>query len=177
MTKKIICYADILGFSTKFQSLSTIEKREVYLSLITKVEDACHWQKCYSDTPKFNSKRCDFYWFSDAFILFSEDDYFMSSNNAIIETRLSTFFHSVKMLFLHFLSMGFPLRGGIDYGEFIGEPEKNIFLGEALINAVKMSDKHKWSGISLTPGFSDFIRPYNLWNGSLIAFPPAWFRD
>lgn len=83
---------------------------------------------------------------------------------------LKEFFISVKSLFLRFLYHGFPLRGGIDYGEFIAEPEQNIFLGEAGIQAYKTSEKHAWAGISVLSKLSDLIKNESKVNELLVTY-------
>lgn len=165
---KIVCCADVLGFSAKFSALSTNEKRDEYSLIIEAVKSACHSIQDYRrEQVTYNLKRSNFYWFSDTFILFSKDIP-PDIPDVSMEDLLPRFFHSVKMLFLRFLYHGYPLRGGIDYGEFIVDPEENVFLGNALINSYKMSERHKWAGISLTPICSKFIRKYKNQNNLLI---------
>jgi len=101
--------------------------------------------------------------------LFSNDFSFENSPDAT-EDLIKEFFHSVKMLFLRFLYYGFPLRGGIDYGEFIVDPAQNIYIGEALIRAYKNSEEHEWAGISITSDFSKLISDYGQLQGLLIDY-------
>lgn len=121
---------------------------------------ACHRASDYrKEPPVFSLKRTNFYWFSDTFILFSDDFSFAASSD-FIEDLLRDFLQSVKLLFLRFLYYGFPLRGGIDYGEFIVDPAQNIYIGEALIRAYKNSEIHEWSGVSLSSDLARRITCY-----------------
>ncbi|MFA5905992.1 MAG: hypothetical protein WC836_18820 [Desulfobacula sp.] len=154
---RLVCCSDILGFSPKFKSMPTNQKLEEYNEIIETLKSACHYICDYrTDPSEFSLKRCNFYWFSDTFLLFSNEFSFDRSDE-FIEDTLVDFLRSVKSLFLRFLYSGFPLRGGIDYGEFIAEPTENIFIGEALIDTFKNSEGHAWAGIALLPNLSSKI--------------------
>ncbi|MDO9584989.1 MAG: hypothetical protein Q7I93_00725, partial [Syntrophales bacterium] len=166
----------MLGFKKKFSKLSTKEKRDEYSGVIKAIKSACHSFQDHGTQPvTYNLKRSHFYWFSDTFILFSEE-FSSETLNIKGEELIFDFFHSAKMSFLRFLHLGFPLRGGIDYGEFIADPERNIFLGQALINSYRMSEKHKWAGISLTPECSKFVKKYKKLDDMFIDYnvPTKW---
>ena len=81
--------------------------------------------------PAYGGRRVNFYWFSDTFIIFS-NEFSFDDIEQIVEERLNLFFHSVRMLYLRFMLSGFPLRGGIDYGEFFVDPDENIYLVDDL---------------------------------------------
>lgn len=154
-TRRFVCCADILGFSQKFLSLNTKEKVETYKDIIEALKSACHAFQNYTGTqPAFSSPRTNFHWFSDFFILFSNDipatDLSIPGAFDAIESEVTNFLHCVKILFLHFLYLGFPSRGSIDFGEFYFNQDENIFIGDALIRAVTQSNQHEWAGISLT---------------------------
>lgn len=159
-SQRLVCCADILGFSKKFQGMPTNQKHQEYTKIIETLKSACHYICDYRIEPSaFSLKRCNFYWFSDTFLLFSDEfeyDYF----DEFMEDTLRDFIISVKALFLRFLYYGFPLRGGMGYGEFIADPTENIFIGEALIDAYKNAEKHAWAGIALLPDLSSRISSY-----------------
>jgi len=48
---------------------------------------------------------------------------------------------------------GWPLRGGIDYGEM--HITGNIFAGKPFINSFKLSQRLQFSGCALTPNYGD----------------------
>jgi len=167
-SKRFVCCADILGFSNKFLSLSIGNKIRKYAEIVESLKDACHSFKDYSgEQSSFQIQRINFHWFSDFFILFSDQ----ISDSKVLEdiphfqetkqTKITNFLQSVKILFLHFLYLGFPLRGGIDFGEFIHDPDQNTFLGEAMIRAVKLAEQHEWAGISLTSNSSEELLKFS----------------
>lgn len=169
-SQRIVCYSDILGFSPKFRGMPSDQKYHEYNQIIETLRSACHYSCDYRVEPaEFSLKRSNFYWFSDTFILFSdefsfndpaEDEFLSFDSDELVEDLLLDFLRSVRALFLRFLYFGFPLRGGVDYGEFIADPPRNIYIGEALIRAYKCSDKHAWAGISILPALSSRINQF-----------------
>lgn len=174
-SQRLVCCADILGFSPKFKRMHSIQKYDEYFQIINVLKSSCHNIGDYRvDPPEYSWQRVNFYWFSDTFILYSREFQFDSCEHDICPEALSDmlrdFFISIKSLFLRFLYHGFPLRGGIDYGEYIADPEQNIFLGEAGIRAYKTSEKHAWAGISVLPNLSDRISRESKVNELLVAY-------
>ncbi|MBN1184896.1 MAG: hypothetical protein JXB49_21605 [Bacteroidales bacterium] len=149
-SQRLVCCSDILGFSRKFKTMSTEQKEQEYSKIIETLKSACHYDS------ELELKRCNYCWFSDTFILYSYEFSF-ENDDKFIEDTLIRFFTSVKALFFRFLYWGFPLRGGIGYGEFIGKPTENIYIGEALIDTYKKTEKHAWAGITLLPDLSSRI--------------------
>jgi len=136
------------------------DKHQKYFRIIEALKSACHYVADYRKEPSaFSLLRCNFNWFSDTFILFS-NEFSLNHDPDSIEELLIDFFRSVKALFLRFLYYGFPLRGGISYGEFIAYPTENIFIGEALIDAYKNTENHAWAGIAVLPDLSLQISNY-----------------
>ena len=176
--KRLVCCADIVGFSNKLENFPTPEKIQKYREIIQSVKSACHWvQHPIGEDPQFSLKRTNFHWFSDFFILFSNDIYIDSPpnenheiSNAIAE-RINKFLQSAKILFLRFLWLGFPLSGGIDFGEFVFDQDENIVIGEALIHAVKLSKNHEWAGIAITPTCSKILSQYTKVREYLTSYP------
>lgn len=183
-SKRLVCCADILGFSAKFGKLLTEQKIDKYKDIITSVKSSCHsYQDCTSEEPKFSLKRSNFYWFSDFLILFSDNIDDDSSHDQIqemsdyIEEQITDFLQSVKILFLRFLWQGLPLRGAIDFGEFVFDQDENIVIGESIINTVKLSDCHEWAGITLTPNCSKMVSQYNKAKEYLAVYPVPTKND
>jgi len=183
-SKRLVCCADILGFSSKFIKLSTEQKVQKYKDIITSVKSSCHsFQDYISKDPKFSLKRTNFYWFSDFLILFSDKIHDDSSHDEIqeisdyIEEQIADFLQSVKILFLRFLWQGLPLRGAIDFGEFVFDQDENIVLGESIINTVKLSGFHEWAGIALTPNCSKKLSQYNKAKEYLASYPVPTKND
>jgi len=183
-SKRLVCCADILGFSSKFIKLSTEQKVQKYKDIITSVKSSCHsFQDYISEDPNFSLKRTNFYWFSDFLILFSNNIHADSSIDEIqeisdyIESKIVNFLQSVKILFLRFLWLGLPLRGAIDFGEFVFDQDENIVIGESIINTVKLSDFHEWAGIALTPSCSKMLSQYNKAKEYLASYPVPTKKD
>lgn len=144
-TKRFVCCVDILGFANKFSGFSSEEKIKEYLEILEIYKASCHTLINYtSPNPSYSNKRVNFHWFSDTFILFSNE---MDELNDIV---VFNFLHSIKIFFRLLLKRGYPLRGGIDFGEFIIDQEENIFIGQALINAYKSAEAHDWAGIVIS---------------------------
>ncbi|MBN2397684.1 MAG: hypothetical protein JXI32_04830 [Deltaproteobacteria bacterium] len=183
-SKRLVCCADILGFSNKFGKLPTGDKIEKYRNIITAVKSSCHFYQDYTGVePNFSVKRANFYWFSDFLILFSNsicDDSSHDEKQQIsdyIEEDIVDFLRSVKFLFLRSLWYGLPLRGAIDFGEFVFYPDENIVIGESIINTVKLSDCHDWSGIALTPNCSKMLSRYGKAKEYLVSYPVPTKND
>jgi len=58
------------------------------------------------------------------------------------------FLQTCKMFFISALRIELPLRGCITFGNTIFDVEKNIFLGEPLVNAAKGEASQNWVGVS-----------------------------
>ena len=88
------------------------------------------------------NKKVDYAWFSDSFILFTEDDTFASFSS--IELVLWEIFQN--MMFTNK-----PLRAALSVGEFYSNKERNTYIGPALIKAYDYAEKQNWIGLVLTP--------------------------
>jgi hypothetical protein len=125
-----VAVIDLLGFSHtdwKTNYLSIVTSYELALEQIV---HACR-----------NKEAVEYAWFSDTFILYSEDD------------SASSFVHvesSVRHFLQGLLNHGIPFRGGLSCGDFFAKPKQNIYVGEALVEAYKMSECHNWIGFSFT---------------------------
>jgi hypothetical protein len=182
-SKRLVFCGDILGYSNKFSGLSTEQKVLKYNEIITAVKSSCHSFNEDGEDPKSLLKRVNYYWFSDFFILFSDDIPVDNSLDEIqeisdhIELKIVKFLQSVKIIFLHFLSQGLPLRGAVDFGEIFFDPNKNIVLGDTIINTVKLSDSHEWAGIALTPSCSKMLSQYSRAKEYLVAYSVPLKKD
>jgi hypothetical protein len=84
-------------------------------------------------------------WFSDTFIVFSRRDSLRE-------------FHQIEMIgrnfFLELLLAHIPSRGALSHGRLYSQKRKNIFLGQALIDAYEYGEKQDWLGFLLSPTVS-----------------------
>ncbi|RKY24227.1 MAG: hypothetical protein DRP62_04190 [Planctomycetota bacterium] len=81
-------------------------------------------------------------WFSDTFLFFTRDD----SEDAFKYIR-STF----DIFYWMVISMKWPLRGAIGFGQLYADISKNLFLGSGVINAYEYAEKQNWIGYIVTP--------------------------
>ena len=88
------------------------------------------------------NEKVDYAWFSDSFILFTEDDTYASYSS--IELVLQEVFQ--KMMFGKHM-----LRAALSVGEFYANKERSTYIGPALIKAYEYAEKQIWIGLVLTP--------------------------
>jgi hypothetical protein len=53
---------------------------------------------------------------------------------------------------------GFPHKGGVSYGSCLCDAERNVFLGEAIVRAVRWTERQEWFGISIDPSAEEFTK-------------------
>jgi hypothetical protein len=83
-----------------------------------------------------------FSWFSDTFIIFSHGG--REKDFANVEQAGRLFFQE--------LILGrIPVRGAISFGKLYSHLAKNIFIGEALIDAYRYGEGQNWLGFLLAP--------------------------
>ena len=82
----------------------------------------------------------EFAWFSDTILFYSTDDSW-ASHCAVTEVSES--------FFDEMLLAGVPARGGLAFGEFYADKARNIFLGNALVDAYNYGEKFDWLGFVL----------------------------
>jgi hypothetical protein len=89
-----------------------------------------------------NQDRVGFAWFSDTVLIYAKNDDDDSCQN-VIET--------VQWLVFHTICTRTKIRAGIAYGEFLPDPENELFLGRALVDAYELERSQEWFGAALTP--------------------------
>jgi len=86
--------------------------------------------------------------FSDTVIAFTNSD---TENDAKAIVCLTTDF------FARSLNLCVPLRGGISYGQFQFDSNRNLFAGPALLEAYKLGESSQWIGISLDKKVAEVV--------------------
>lgn len=132
-TNRWFAYFDLLGFS----NLVRQHKIEHVLPIYEEVLDTI--------TQKANSKSgkgISYSWFSDTFILFTRSD--TEQEFALIE-------HVSRLFFQKLILNKIPVRGALTVGSLYTQQQKNIFIGEALIDTYEYGEKQDWLGFILTP--------------------------
>jgi len=127
------CYLDLLGFKDLVRTADVGRVIELYDDVIAKLEAGAHAKK---------SLGISYSWFSDTFILFSRGE----------TLQEFTFLEQAGRLFFQRLILSdIPVRGALSHGKLYSNLERNIFIGEALIEAYEYGEKQNWLGFLLTP--------------------------
>ncbi|MFP4674386.1 MAG: hypothetical protein ACLFO5_07345 [Opitutales bacterium] len=88
------------------------------------------------------STRVNYTWFSDTFLLYTNDDSAASFLDIEILARLF-----VGGLVLRQI----PMHGALSCGGFFAHAEDNIFIGPALVEAYRLCEDQNWIGFVLSP--------------------------
>lgn len=126
-------YFDLLGFQR------LVEKRD--LAFIIPIYEKILGELDRKAGPK-RKYGIDYSWFSDTFIIFAPDDSLES---------FSLMEQASRLFFRRLILKNIPLRGALTVGELYTQKKKNIFLGQALIDAYEYGEKQNWLGLILTP--------------------------
>jgi hypothetical protein len=132
-TNRWFCYLDLLGFANLI-GRSDIDR---VLPLYESALDSLH-----SIAAPKKSLGISFSWFSDTFIIFSHGGRDKDFSNVEQAGRL--FFQKLVL-------GGIPVRGAISFGKLYTHLAKNIFIGQALIDAYRYGEGQDWLGFLLAP--------------------------
>ena len=135
-------YFDLMGTSELIKSGRTEE-----------VFDAC--QEAIDRLKTWKKRHPSVYhdWFSDTFIMFSEDDSALSFT--AIEMVCRWFVFSL-------ISRNIPVRGALSCGKFYADRENSLYLGSALVDAHKWGESQDWIGFILCPSSVERLEILNL---------------
>lgn len=138
-----VVFFDILGFKDMMVRLGGDEVYKKFEKLIDLKHDIRNQTTLKNEIGKF-----DILNFSDSFIFVSEDN----SINSLewIEVIASYFF-------IHSLRLGIPLKGAIAYGKMKINKEKQIYIGQPLIDAFQLQEDLKYYGIVVHHTLTKFI--------------------
>ena len=81
-------------------------------------------------------------WFSDTFLLYSDDD--SGESFASIEMVC-------RWLMFALLRRSIPVRGSLACGQFYADASNSLYLGESLLEAYEWGENQDWIGYILTP--------------------------
>jgi hypothetical protein len=125
-----VAYIDLLGFTELVMTRNWIEVFVVY-------------EQCLEQLHQHNfTDRTQCAWFSDTFILYTNDDSVESFSSIELKTR---FFVD------NLISEGIMLRGALSVGEFYADSENQVFFGKVLIDAYRYAENQKWIGYIFCP--------------------------
>jgi hypothetical protein len=152
-TNRWFAYFDLLGFANLVRQHEIEHVLPIYEDVLNSI------------TQKADAKRgkgLSYSWFSDTFIVFSRGD--SDQEFAFIE-------HVSRLFFQKLILGGIPVRGSLTVGLLYTQQKKNIFLGEALIDAYEYGEKQDWLGFILTPSVYNHLK-----DGSLQLDSRAFYR-
>lgn len=137
--KRYVAFFDVLGFTQAVKN----NHREAWGALVdlrVSMEDALRLFTTQTHNLLLlpNSIRTQATNFSDSVMIFSLSDDTTDLHTILIESA---------HLFAKALARCVPLRGGISWGDFSVNFEKNLFCGLPLIKAHEIGQKGQWSGI------------------------------
>ncbi len=141
-TKRWFAYFDLLGFANLVRHHEIETVLPIYESVLEAITIKAESQKGIS-----------YSWFSDTFILFtkgSSDEEF-----ALLE-------HVARLFFQKLILSKIPVRGSLTVGPLYTQQRKNIFIGEALIDAYEYGEKQNWLGFILTPSVYEHLKESSL---------------
>lgn len=127
------CYLDLLGFTNLVGSREAGAVIELYEDAISKLEAGASAKRTLG---------LSYSWFSDTFIIFTRSD---------SPEEFSWLEQAGRLFFQRLILAAIPARGAISHGKLYSNLEKNIFVGEALIEAYEYGEDQDWIGLLLTP--------------------------
>lgn len=152
-TNRWFAYFDLLGFANLVRHHQIEHVLPIYEDVLTAIKQKAEPKSVYG---------ISYSWFSDTFIIFSKGD--SEKEFAFIEQASRLFFQKLIL-------SGIPVRGSLTVGPLYTQQKKNIFLGEALIDAHEYGEKQNWLGFLLTPSVY-----HHLENSSLHLERRAHYR-
>ena len=135
--KKFIAYFDILGYGDRIKNKSIDEEYEIQKEII---EDIV---KIIENNATKRTDFCTMH-FSDTHIFYTKD---VSEDAFEIIIKSSLIFMLLAAVRKH---PYLPLRGVINYGDFMGDYDRSIFIGEGLREAYALEKRQEWMGCFLS---------------------------
>jgi len=127
------CYLDLLGFKNLVHNTDVGRVIDLYDDAIAHLDRSALEKKPLG---------ISYSWFSDTFILFSRGD-------SLQEFTLLE--QAGRLFFQRLILAEIPARGALSHGKLYSNLERNIFIGEALIEAYEYGEKQNWLGFLLAP--------------------------
>lgn len=138
--KRYVAFIDILGFKSIFNNIRNPDDLGDQMSVIlqSSIRSALLGKSVNVDDEFDLSgiSSIKVYQFSDAIVLYTEDD-----NDDTLEDLVIT----LNLLFAQSIIRGFPLRGAITYGDLY--VKGSIVVGKPLIEAYQLEGRQEWSGL------------------------------
>jgi len=137
-----ISYFDLLGMKQLYKTKNHISIFVAISSAIEKFKErATAWENV------------GYAWFSDTFIVYTEDD---SAESFGAIDNISRWF------FYFLITADIPVRGAISCDAFYADRENDLFFGEALIEAYEYGELQDWIGLLLCPSAEERLKHLGL---------------
>jgi hypothetical protein len=137
--RRWLAYLDLLGVKNLINNGNLINVVKIYEQAI----DDLHGIVEEKNTYGINSM-----WFSDTFIIYSEDD--SSKSFSLLEQATRLFFDKL-------IISGIPVRGAISIGDLYTNKKKGVIVGDALVSAYEYGENQNWLGLLLTPNAIEWM--------------------
>lgn len=135
-------YLDLLGFKQKIDSQPISQLATQYETLVQKLGRLLN-------EVEYNGQRfplCKRFIFSDSIILIPEKEQTVENwRDCFCLLAYAWKFTQIA------LSIDFPIRGAIAYGEMYINEKDQIFLGKALTKAYELEQQQDWIGVTIDP--------------------------
>jgi len=165
-----VACCDILGFKKKlrkFEKGAGVGRLNIFVDI--------HYNKIIDELKKRNSyhtKEVFSTWFSDTFLFFTFND----SKNSF-KCLQGTF----DVFCWELISIGWPLRGAIGFGQLYADITKKIFLGSSIINAYEYAERQNWIGSIVTQEANEKLKELDVdlsqWNTSFKEYSVPFHKN
>lgn len=147
LSDRLVAFFDILGFSERLRTMDIADLHRLYAELIDDVADTVFNPQILGLQPqrKSNFDRANFLF--DSIVLVSRDLTVDFGRPAVHD-----FLMSCASLMEKSFALQLPLRGAISFGDYLEDPERNMFLCREFADLVREEKAQEWSGcIVLAP--------------------------
>jgi hypothetical protein len=151
--KRWVGYFDLLGTKELIQTGTHLTVFSIYTRSMEEVKKRKATLECIRHA-----------WFSDTFLLFTDDESISSFGEL----------DHIARWFLYFLIEGhIPVRGAISYGEFYADEKNNLFFGKSLIEAYEYAEAQDWIGFVLCPTTESKLNSIDLFTDKRLNYAYA----
>ena len=153
--RRFVALCDILGFKSLVRTTSLDRLLESDLGFLRRIMGHALGQGEFpADPPQLQALRAQgrtgFAWFSDTVLIYGKDNH-EDSRRAVLETVGWLLFESVRTRT--------RMRAGVAYGDFHADPENELFVGPAIVDAYELEQAQEWMGGALTPSAAEQVPP------------------
>ena len=141
-SKRWVGYFDLLGVKQLYKTNNHIS---IFVAISSTIEKFKERAEAWGNVG--------YAWFSDTFIVYTDDD----------STESFSAIDNISRWFFYFLiTADIPVRGAISCDVFYADRENNLFFGEALIEAYEYGEAQDWIGLLLCPSAEERLEHLGL---------------